>query len=236
MDFKRWLFLHVMLVMGVCLLASPARGLVLWEEGFDDPNNWPVLTTFITGNITGAWGDHVFSTALSSSPPYSLYLRTGSGAEGVRYVVSVWALDRTYDFYRNGTGVCSVKAARSGGATWAALQLYNGDTLVGEGRHTFEDYSAFHDIVIDTDPNATAVDTIVFVGCRGTGAFSMYVHFDDFSFQADYAMCGDPVWETMPGDADGDCYITLNDFAALANHWQQCSDPADSSCDPYWLP
>lgn len=236
MDLKRRLFLYIMLVMGVCLSALPARGLVLWEEGFDDPNNRLMLSSFITGNIDGAWGGHTYTTASWTSPPYSLRLQTGGGAVGVRYVVCIWPLDRSYDFYRNGTGVCSIKTSRTAGASYAALQLYNGDTLVGEGRHTFEDFGVFHDIIIDTDPNAVAVDTIAFVCCRGSGSLSVYTEFDDFSFQADYAMCGDPVWETMPGDTDGDCYITLNDFAALANHWQQCSDPADENCDPYWLP
>ena len=35
-------------------------------------------------------------------------------------------------------------------------------------------------------------------------------------------------------DVDGDCWVTLSDFALLAGSWMQCSDPANAACDGFW--
>jgi len=38
----------------------------------------------------------------------------------------------------------------------------------------------------------------------------------------------------LESDVDGDCWVTLSDFAQMAAHWQQCSDPANEACDEFW--
>jgi len=46
--------------------------------------------------------------------------------------------------------------------------------------------------------------------------------------------CGDAGTEYLPHDFNTDCWINLIEFSGLASEWLQCTDPADSSCDPYW--
>ena len=42
--------------------------------------------------------------------------------------------------------------------------------------------------------------------------------------------CGDPDTQFLPGDANKDCYVNLEDLSVLAKDWLDCNKPDDSSC------
>jgi len=48
--------------------------------------------------------------------------------------------------------------------------------------------------------------------------------------------CGDPGTRYMVADLDQNCMVDWGDFSIFAAYWLHCTDPADLSCDNYWLP
>lgn len=46
--------------------------------------------------------------------------------------------------------------------------------------------------------------------------------------------CGDDGTVYLSADINQDCYVEWADFGQFASQWQQCTDPANTTCNQYW--
>jgi len=74
---------------------------------------------------------------------------------------------------------------------------------------------------------ADEIETLFEAGKRGVSVTEML---DNLAIQ----QCGDPGTVYLDSDLNQDCYVDWSDFSLFADPWLQCTDPANTNCDPYW--
>lgn len=94
--------------------------------------------------------------------------------------------------------------------------------IYGYNRVTQKEFRITDDPADQTSP-AVSGDTVVWQDTRD-GVETIYAVYLD---PVDSAVCDIP----LPGDADGNCQITLADFTALAENWLACNLTPTDACD-----
>jgi hypothetical protein len=149
----------------------------------------------------------------------------------------------------NGTALGSVDLLYAG-----TVDTVNNEIIYELGIKQYDNYDAAGAGTVVSD--LAAGDTVRLDIVAGTLFYSMFLSdydygmwsenmlggkFENADAIAEYTLmevdCG--LWGYMSADITGaggapDCVVDLNDFAALASAWMQCSDPADSACDAFW--